>query len=291
METVFPGVELWKGEAPLSGRNCFTVFCCLTGQLRYGEVRLCPGDVVIEPGVAEHPMTVPEGAVCGTMRFALPDANRSVRIWTQMLLGQTVSLETLLERYGEEPSVLRASNVLHQFFLSLDQVSGEMRAGFLRLKTMELLLILQCEEEQLLPVARRSEQTALMETVRTYLLEHLSQRISVETLSRRFHLSQTALKCSFRETFGIPIGTYMRRRRLETACRLLTETDDSIAEIVRTVGYENPGRFSVTFRQVTGMTPSEYRAQGRKLVVKNRTKTGQLDSENHKKLENFQQNG
>lgn len=291
METVFPGVELWQGDVPPVDGDSFSVFCCLMGQLRYGELRLCPGDVVLQPGVSEHLLTVPDGASCGTMRFLLPDADRSVRIWTQMLLGQTLSLETLLNRYGTEPSILRASNVLHQFFLSLEQVQGELRAGFLRLKVLELLLLLQCEDEQVLPVVRRSEQTALMETVRTYLLEHLSQRISVETLSRRFHMSQTALKHSFRETFGIPIGTYMRRRRLETACRLLTETDDSIAEIVRMVGYENPGRFSVTFRQVTGMTPSAYRAQGKKLVLKNCTKTTRLDGENPQKMESFQQNG
>lgn len=261
METVFPGVQLWTDSLPPRDRAyTWTVFCCLSGQLTYGSSRLYPGTVVLEPpGFRERALSPQEGASCAAVQFSMPEAERTVQIHSQQLLGQSLSLTALLNRCcGTAPLVLWDGAPLYGIFAAFSQAQGECRPGLIRLKVLELVLTLQSQETASAGT-HPSEQTAQMEAVRAYLLEHFSERIRVETLAHRFHTSQTVLKRSFRETFGEPIGGYMRRQRLEAACRLLTETEDSIAEIVRAVGYENAGRFSVTFRQTVGLTPSAYR--------------------------------
>lgn len=60
-------------------------------------------------------------------------------------------------------------------------------------------------------------------------------------------------------TICTSLYAYLREYRLQTAQKLLTETDASIAEIAHRVGYENPNKFSSAFRQIFGMTPTEYR--------------------------------
>ena len=64
-------------------------------------------------------------------------------------------------------------------------------------------------------------------------------------------------------TICTSLYAYLREYRLQTAQKLLTETDASIAEIAHRVGYENPNKFSSAFRQVFGMTPTEYRNENR----------------------------
>lgn len=46
---------------------------------------------------------------------------------------------------------------------------------------------------------------------------------------------------------------------MNTAAKMLTETDLSIAEIAVEVGYSNQGKFAAVFRRYFQMNPLEYR--------------------------------
>lgn len=46
---------------------------------------------------------------------------------------------------------------------------------------------------------------------------------------------------------------------MNTAAKMLTETDLSIAEIAVEVGYSNQGNFAAVFRRYFQMNPLEYR--------------------------------
>ena len=43
------------------------------------------------------------------------------------------------------------------------------------------------------------------------------------------------------------------------AAKLLTEGDESIAQIARAVGYESQSKFSTEFHKAFGVLPTEYR--------------------------------
>ena len=46
---------------------------------------------------------------------------------------------------------------------------------------------------------------------------------------------------------------------MQTAQKLLLETELSVAEIAYQVGYENPNKFSTAFKSVYEMTPTQFR--------------------------------
>ena len=46
---------------------------------------------------------------------------------------------------------------------------------------------------------------------------------------------------------------------MHEAARQLRETDRTVAEIAAAVGYESQGKFARVFREVLGVTPTEYR--------------------------------
>jgi AraC-like DNA-binding protein len=51
----------------------------------------------------------------------------------------------------------------------------------------------------------------------------------------------------------------LRRRRLNEACRLLTETNATMTAIAQRCGFGSANYFAQVFRREVGQTPSDYR--------------------------------
>ena len=58
-----------------------------------------------------------------------------------------------------------------------------------------------------------------------YLLTHQGSRITLPELAAKFHLSQSSLKICFKALYGVPVASYLRGLRMDTAARLLQESD------------------------------------------------------------------
>lgn len=72
----------------------------------------------------------------------------------------------------------------------------------------------------------------------------------------------------FKHLFKETPHQYHRRRRLERAARLLSQTEQPVTQICYGLGFESLGSFSWLFRTHYGVAPTEYRAQfgSRRLV-------------------------
>lgn len=87
--------------------------------------------------------------------------------------------------------------------------------------------------------------------------------ISLVTVADRFGISIYMVSRLFKNQTGAGFKEYINAKRLERACSLLTETEDSISSIAQQVGFENPTYFTSLFRTRYGMTPSKYREDAR----------------------------
>ena len=96
--------------------------------------------------------------------------------------------------------------------------------------------------------------------IKDYLNEHLDERITLETLSERFHYSRSYLTARFRGSTGMSIMEYLSRLRIKRAKQLLLEGDMTVAQIADRLGYSSMQYFSQCFKQATGCCPSEYAA-------------------------------
>ena len=103
------------------------------------------------------------------------------------------------------------------------------------------------------------EQAECVQQVHQYLVEHLDSRVTQAELAQRYHISLTSLKGAFKQVYGLPINTYLRRCRVQHAEQLLFTTDLSILEIAQRVGYDSPSRFVAMFKREKGITPRECR--------------------------------
>jgi AraC family transcriptional regulator len=67
------------------------------------------------------------------------------------------------------------------------------------------------------------------------------------------------LASAFHKHYGCTIGEYVRRLRVEFACRELSTSDTPIVAIALAAGFSSQAHFSRTFKRLTDMTPAEYR--------------------------------
>ncbi len=86
------------------------------------------------------------------------------------------------------------------------------------------------------------------------------ENISLKKLSKKFALSQTALKIIFKQRYFQPIHAFVITARMKHIGDLL-QTDLSIKEIALMSGYTELSNFSRDFSRYTGISPSAYRQQ------------------------------
>ena len=112
--------------------------------------------------------------------------------------------------------------------------------------------------KQAAPRIRPTDRTAF-NLACAYAREHLQEQISLEDLCHISCVSASKLTSLFKDIEQMTPMQYVRERRMERACKLLTETDDSLSEISAAVGFMRQGSFSEAFKERFGITPHQYR--------------------------------
>ena len=92
-----------------------------------------------------------------------------------------------------------------------------------------------------------------------YIRSHISEKITVSDLCRKFFLSKTGLYNLSFKNFGMGITEYIIKERFEKAKELIKTTDKSISNIAAELGYDDVNYFIRLFRSKEGMTPGAYR--------------------------------
>jgi AraC family transcriptional regulator len=93
-----------------------------------------------------------------------------------------------------------------------------------------------------------------------YINDHLSQDIKLADLAALLDMSQFHFSHLFKKAIGTSPYQYLLQQRVERAKQLLKQPDQSIMDIALECGFNSHSHLSNQFRQMTGMTPTAYRA-------------------------------
>lgn len=101
--------------------------------------------------------------------------------------------------------------------------------------------------------------SALIKRTVAYLHQNYWKPLSRTDLAEYIGMSEDYLSRAFSQELGISLWDYLNRYRILRAKELLIQTDNSISQIARRVGYPDPAYFSRVFRKLTGLSPRSYR--------------------------------
>lgn len=164
---------------------------------------------------------------------------------------------------------LHVNEITRQFFYSMIpyfDAGSSVPEGLLELKFKELLfnVLINPENAPLL---------AWMYTLTDSIKQPLQQvmeanymfNLSLNDYAKISNRSIASFKREFKTTYLTTPGKWLIQKRLEYATLMLSTSSKNINEIVFESGFENPTHFSKLFKIQTGMTPSAFRNQQRKI--------------------------
>ena len=93
-----------------------------------------------------------------------------------------------------------------------------------------------------------------------YIEENLENEISYEKLAKLLGVNEYTMQKLFSLLCGIPLGEYIRKRRLSNAGADLFRSEKLI-DVALKYHYENPTSFSRAFEKFHGIKPSQIKEQ------------------------------
>ncbi len=106
--------------------------------------------------------------------------------------------------------------------------------------------------------------TSWLNKVRDLLHQRFREPLTLGDVAEFADVHPVSLARAFRRTHHCTVGEYVRKLRIEFACKKLTSPDASLVEIAFSSGFSEQSHFCRTFKRLTGLTPSEYRANSRR---------------------------
>ncbi len=274
---VFPGIQLLYQDvhllryaAPMQAEEqILEIHHCREGRYEFQMGRqyyyLAAGDLAIRLGsAAEAEAFYPTSHYHGiNIRI---DAGKAPECLSCFLDDVNVRPAMLMKKFcsGQPCFIIRSTESLEHIFSELYTVPDSIRTGYFKIKVLELLLFLSSLDTQISQTVQHScppSQVRLAKAVCSYVCENMTQHFTIEELSRKFQVSPTQLKKSFRNVYGNSVYAYVRTQKMLSAARLLQDTDRTILDIAGECGYDNGSKFSKAFREVMGLSPREFRSR------------------------------
>ncbi len=142
-------------------------------------------------------------------------------------------------------------------------------------RLVELLLVLQdiatSQEYNILNVSNYALEVSAqdhdrMETVYSYVQENFQSEVSLEEVARRVNMTTPAFCRYFKRLTRKTFTEFVNEIRIAHACRLLGNEHLSISAVSFESGFNNLSHFNKQFRQITGVSPRDYRKSLKKVV-------------------------
>ena len=101
-----------------------------------------------------------------------------------------------------------------------------------------------------------------MRVVFEYSINNLHEEIRLDTIAAKAAMTKNAFCKYFKKRTNKTYITFLNEIRIEEACKsLLSNEDISIAAVAESCGFKNMANFNRKFKQVKGMTPSDFKRE------------------------------
>lgn len=248
--------DLNVGVPTLLIRQSAEAFC-----LRFvtGVVEPCVYSPMNLPALKEL-MKIMEKRLCGSpssQTFSIArDLPEYFRTHAISLTGIIWFWNQVLVRFTDQPDLYEEYcipdvNQLLERFSSADQLG----------RTLSALLEADAGRRIMKALPGSSE---MYHSMIEYVGSHYQEPITLQDVADHLHVSFAYASKLFKKYTDTNYSKYLTSLRLEQAQKLLAATTKTVEEICFEIGYNDYFYFNKTFKKYTGMTPLQYRRQGKR---------------------------
>jgi AraC-like DNA-binding protein len=179
-------------------------------------------------------------------------------------IPEAASLRRLLSRAGRGLQVTGKTRDL----VALKMETLPDLAGLERLAGLFSILAVLAGSRELKPIASPDFAPLLssgdqnrVERVLTFIHTRLAEPLDRAAVAAEAHLSMGAFSRFFKLRTGKTLPQYVNELRVGRACSLLANEQLKVTDLALECGFQNLANFNRRFRQITGLTPRDYRRQ------------------------------
>ena len=110
----------------------------------------------------------------------------------------------------------------------------------------------------------RDDLSPVVEAAKAYILAHYADSgLEVGAVAQSLSIHPVYLSRLMKQELGMPFSRYLTHVRIGRAVELMHDPNVKIWQVAEQVGYSGANYFSAAFKKVLGVSPAEYRAEGK----------------------------
>ena len=115
------------------------------------------------------------------------------------------------------------------------------------------------EQKRKLWLLSNKKDYAKIEKMFVYIHKNFDKNITLDSMAEQFHYSVNYFTRLWKKYIGTSFHQYLNEYRITQAMAMLRETDKFIVDIAYATGFQSIKSFNRVFKQVTDISPSQYR--------------------------------
>lgn len=127
------------------------------------------------------------------------------------------------------------------------------------LLTLLLLHLQKCEGKEKTDIQPLvSGENTIIRNAQQFVQEHVTEKLTIPVVAESIGVSASYLTALFHKHLQLSPGEYVRRIKLQQSKQLIREGQMNFTQIAESLQYSTVHHFSRQFKQMFGMTPTEY---------------------------------
>lgn len=177
---------------------------------------------------------------------------------------ETVSKETFRQLLSDFLYSLMQSNsslikIVAQYKLTDNDLAAHIKSqpclSQLKEKFTQVLLLYIGQ----LAILKKNNDEYLIKKAQAYIDKHYSEQLLLADIAAQFRLHPNYFSFLFKKYMNITVRDYILQLRINTAKELMKDPSLKLLDIALSVGYQDAAHFNRAFKNVTGLSPSQYR--------------------------------
>lgn len=104
-------------------------------------------------------------------------------------------------------------------------------------------------------------ETDRLNTVYEFAFKNFRKKISLEEIAELLHMTPTSFSRYFTMKNNKSFSRFIAEIRIKHACEMLTETDESVAQVCYDCGFNTLSNFNKQFKEIMSKKPTEYKKE------------------------------
>ncbi len=250
-----------KDSVNLHSHEFYELLYCRTGNIEYllgtERFKVSSGDVIIVPPGVSHRPIFPERLDEPYRRYVMWFSKKMIEVvkdkWqiNSSFFSKPTFLHTTSSPMEQEIKELFSSAC----YENIDRQIGWQTSIFGKACELICVLTRTLDNPTKIPLP---EQKELIDEIVSYIEEHLQDKISLESISKHFYVSESTVSKLFKRKLDISFYHHVTARRLVAAKNLIIK-NEPIDAIYSMVGFSDYSTFFKAFKKEYGISPTQFK--------------------------------